>query len=172
MPGIFTFLMEPAEIDGRLFFVADAGANGYELWATDGSASGTQLVLLPGSTGTNPLSGFNDFVISGSSLFFDANYDGTGENLYRVIPGGMGLAEAGFGNLLLYPNPASGSVFLSLPEKVQTYDLEVFNMRGERVLFHRQLIGQRRELPALPAGLYLLRVSYDRISTTLRLIKY
>ncbi|MFP2899315.1 ELWxxDGT repeat protein [Corallococcus sp. 4LFB] len=41
---------------GRLFFVADDGVNGPELWSTDGTEGGTVLVadLRPGAQGSAP----------------------------------------------------------------------------------------------------------------------
>jgi len=43
-------------INGRLFFFADDGIHGKELWISDGSEPGTHMVkdITPGATGTNP----------------------------------------------------------------------------------------------------------------------
>jgi ELWxxDGT repeat protein len=72
----------PAELTvagGRLFFAADDGVVGRELWKTDGSAAGTALVanLHPGS-GANIL----ECTALGSLLFFAAD-DGAGRDLWR-----------------------------------------------------------------------------------------
>ena len=43
-------------VNGTLFFTADDGTNGRELWKSDGTAAGTVLVkdIRPGSTGSDP----------------------------------------------------------------------------------------------------------------------
>src|SRR5919202_324336 len=44
------------DVNGTLFFVADDGAHGPELWRSDGTADGTILVkdMQPGATGSQP----------------------------------------------------------------------------------------------------------------------
>ena len=59
-------------VNGTLFFAANDGTHGYELWKSDGTAAGTVLVkdINPGgSTGSGPQSLTN---VNGT-LFFTAN---------------------------------------------------------------------------------------------------
>jgi ELWxxDGT repeat protein len=63
-----------------LFFVADDGEHGDELWFSDGTAAGTTLVrdIRPGPTG----SGIVNLTVVGRSVFFQANDGVSGEELW------------------------------------------------------------------------------------------
>src|SRR5262249_28805753 len=69
------------DFNGTLFFVANDGANGKELWKSDGTEAGTVLVkdIRPGRGGSYP---FNLTVI-GSTLFFTANDGVNGAELWK-----------------------------------------------------------------------------------------
>ena len=71
------------EFQGRLYFVASDAAVGREIWSTDGTEAGTQLLadLNPGPSGSSSLS---DFVVSGDYLFFSMYSNTTGTELWRT----------------------------------------------------------------------------------------
>jgi trimeric autotransporter adhesin len=61
-------------VNGTLFFLANSGIEGYELWKSDGTTSGTLLVkdFLPTS-----LSGsYSNFMVAGSKLYFIVDENG------------------------------------------------------------------------------------------------
>ena len=67
---------------GTLFFAADDGANGSELWKSDGTAAGTVLVkdITPGSRrGSCP----SDLTNVNGTLFFAANDGTSGRELWK-----------------------------------------------------------------------------------------
>ncbi|MDW7995800.1 MAG: hypothetical protein RMI91_14210 [Gemmatales bacterium] len=68
-------------VNGTLFFVANDGNSGYELWRSDGTSTGTQLVrdINPGAWSSNPrwLTNVN------GTLFFVATDGSTGYELWR-----------------------------------------------------------------------------------------
>jgi ELWxxDGT repeat protein len=69
-----------ANVNGTLFFAANDGARGAELWRSDGTAAGTMLVkdIFPGPSGSVP----SGLVSVGDKLFLIAN-DGThGQELW------------------------------------------------------------------------------------------
>lgn len=72
---------EAAEVNNLLYFAADDGSSGKELWRSDGSDSGTLLVadLLPGPEGSEPryLTNVN------GTLFFTANDGKYGRGLWK-----------------------------------------------------------------------------------------
>jgi ELWxxDGT repeat protein len=67
----------------KLYFTADDGENGRELWVTDGTEDGTQLVadINPGSEGSYV---GNLTTVVGRELFFTANNGVTGSELYKL----------------------------------------------------------------------------------------
>ena len=70
------------EFNGKLYFTANDGTTGEELWVTDGTAAGTQLVadINPGSDSSSPTSLF----VFGNELFFRADNGETGEELFKL----------------------------------------------------------------------------------------
>ncbi|MBI1814828.1 MAG: DUF4215 domain-containing protein [Deltaproteobacteria bacterium] len=74
-------------VNGTVFFTANDGVHGYELWKTDGTATGTVLVadIYPGtSSGGYPYGSFPSALLNvNGTLFFSAN-DGTrGRELWK-----------------------------------------------------------------------------------------
>ncbi len=83
--GIRRFWAEyPSSVvaDDCLFFAADDGIRGVELWSTDGTAEGTRLVddLRPGSKGSAP----EWFVAADSHLYFTADDGKSGRQFWQL----------------------------------------------------------------------------------------
>ncbi|WP_301951384.1 ELWxxDGT repeat protein, partial [Microcystis aeruginosa] len=69
-------------VGNTLYFSANDGVNGYELWKSDGTAAGTVLVadIRPGASGSNP----RNLRAVGSVLFFSADDGVNGEELWAL----------------------------------------------------------------------------------------
>jgi ELWxxDGT repeat protein len=83
-----------AAYNGTLYFEADDGVSGGELWKVDGGPSSQVADLVPGSTGSTP----HSFAVFQGKLFFAANTPSTGEELFVFDGAAIGLAaemEAG-----------------------------------------------------------------------------
>jgi len=70
-----------AVLGGAVFFAADDGVAGLELWRSDGTAAGTMRVadIHPGTNGSNP----SDLMLVGDTLYFAANDGRTGAELWK-----------------------------------------------------------------------------------------
>jgi len=82
---------EPAAVIGDAFvFGASDGARGLELWRSDGTAAGTALLqdIVPGVRSSSP----RHFTVSGNHLFFTANDNQHGRELWAVPLRDLGCA--------------------------------------------------------------------------------
>lgn len=94
---------------GRVFFVADDGVHGLELWQTDGTAPGTQLVadICPGNCGSSP----TWFSRRGDDVLFQARDTVHGQELWATdgTTGGTRMVRD------IRPGPDSGAPFMFAP---------------------------------------------------------
>jgi ELWxxDGT repeat protein len=130
------------ELGGRALFAADDGIHGVELWATDGTVAGTELVadICPGACWSLP----REIVRAGGRVYFSADdgahgeelwiSDGTalgtrmvadlapgrtGSHLIEIVPFGLGIAfqvrlDATGGELAISDGTPQGTTVLDL----------------------------------------------------------
>ena len=109
------------EFEDQLFFTADDGENGNELWVSDGTSEGTQLLkdINPGSSYDFPDGSYADnFIEFEDQLFFTANNGENGNELWVSD----GTSEGT--QLLVDINPGSN---YGNPESSYAYGLTVIN---------------------------------------------
>ena len=84
----YAFELEFTAFNDRLYFSADDGVNGRELWVTDGTTEGTNIVkdINPGENrfGVGNNSNPSNFAIFGDELFFRADNDEIGRELFKL----------------------------------------------------------------------------------------
>ncbi len=101
-PAVSLALNTTAVFQGKVFFTADDGTHGTELWETDGTAAGTSLVsdINTGPAGSNPAA----LTVFNGKLYFQAMVGGGGSQLFASdgTAAGTGLVK------VLNPNGAAG----------------------------------------------------------------
>lgn len=112
-PNGNSFPQHFAVYKGRLFFAADDGANGLELWAYDGTNPPSLMAdLCPGASGSMPAG----LVAIGNDLFFSAtDCKSSGAELFRYNAELAGIRNTLFdGSATFYPNPIPRNLKIEL----------------------------------------------------------
>ena len=108
-PSGSSFPDDLTNVNGTLYFQANDGAHGVELWKSNGTAAGTVMVrdIDSGSSGSGP----GDLTNVNGELYFTANDGVHGEELWKsdgtaggtvmvdVFPGPLGSAPANLTNV-------------------------------------------------------------------------
>ncbi|TLD68179.1 hypothetical protein FEM03_23995 [Phragmitibacter flavus] len=119
-PGVansFSFVYGPGVVlDNTLYFIANDGINGEELWKSDGTADGTVMVkdILPGSGSSSP----NYLTLVGDRFYFIASNGTDGRALWKSdgTVAGTVLVKDSDGNVLkpLYFRVMGNTVYCTI----------------------------------------------------------
>lgn len=160
-----------AVYDGRLFFAAEDGANGQELWAYDGSNNPALMVdICQGASGSRPY----ELTVVGEDLYFAADdCNGNGQELFKYNYNTAGVHKVLFeGDVKVYPNPVRNKlkIDITLP-RAEHLRVMVADIMG-RSIYDTKLIPYQRgtskiEVPMkdLPDGAYIYYIQNEDSTT-------
>nr|WP_290936453.1 ELWxxDGT repeat protein [Haliscomenobacter sp.] len=142
-----------------MYFSADNGINGHELWRTDGTEEGTVLLfdLNKGSASSDP----DHFTSYQNDLYFAANDGVQGSELWRLLSDNVvSTAETGIAEILIFPNPATDRLTIRKTEENKNLQIRLHDANGRTVINSTLLRDASTDFNVshLSAGLYLLEI--------------
>jgi ELWxxDGT repeat protein len=145
-------------INGYIYFSANDGNNGHELWVTDGTVSGTFLVLdiWPGISGSGP----HFFHVFNGNLYFAAEQSSFDAELWSCgnFVGVQTLYDDN--KIQIYPNPSSGIVKIKNTISLQNAKIKVFNIHSQIIFESNQFIDEI-DLSNQPKGVYFIQINAE-----------
>lgn len=160
--GVLGFPNRFVEAGEHIYFSADDGSNGVELWITDGTSAGTRMVsdLNPGIEGSVP----QEITLSGNKLFFTAFHPEYGRELWalEVITVGIENHSRNYPDLSIYPNPAHHQITIGKSTKAEAAQISVRDVFGK--LIYRNSVADERvniSVGEWPAGFYIATEEVD-----------
>ena len=153
--------------NGKLYFNADNGTNGRELWVTDGTSTGTQIVedIWSGIASSDPL----DLIVANDFLFFSANNGSTGYELFKYQDPTLSINNFEIKkSLIIHPNPAEHSFSLKANFNINT--VEVLDLTGKRMKIFKNTF-ESYNVKDLFSGIYIVNIQTEKGNITKKLIK-
>lgn len=164
--------------NNNYIFLANDGTTGVELWKTDGTNSGTALLLdiYPG-TSNGPVSYSGDFkaIVTPNNMFFYASNGTTGRELWAfgLTTGLTTNMEDVFQNISLYPNPTNLNISFTLNQyfiRDKNISYKIYNPIGQ-VCESGELKTNSINVSSLAEGCYFVEISFGNFNKVMKFIK-
>jgi ELWxxDGT repeat protein len=147
---------------GKLFFVAAYEPYNYQLCVTDGTQIGTNYLHPTGDMDYDPFDvahqvALPDFVEMGGRLYFAAQYDSTGYELWYIeAPFVNAVNETTIKGLNIFPNPSSSILNIQTDDNIQS--VSIYNNLG--ALVHTEFRNSF-SIAHLPKGVYIMHFEME-----------
>jgi ELWxxDGT repeat protein len=148
----------------KLAFIANistTAAYDNQLFVTDGTVSGTKMVQPAVAPNINPLgssSYFGNLTPFKNSLFYAANYDGIGAELWKLNDVAFNaIEESEAGAFSLYPNPIQDGIFTI--NTVERTSYSISDLTGKQLQTGDLTVGENHiQLQSVSTGVYVIKV--------------
>lgn len=148
------------------FYYNDPTSTGSEIYKYNGSSGRLVADLMPGKANG---AGFSNMVLLDNYVYFSAETEGTGKELYRLSDDidNVGIENTKWsGNAMVYPNPVSSSASLSMTlQSAQSLSIDLTDIAGRTVFttgiksFNPGTSAVTLPMQSLAPGQYFYRVS-------------
>ena len=138
----------------RHYFTALSSPNNRELYETDGTQNGTQRIAPPNSTASNPCRYTYEFFKYNDYLYFRANFNGSGYQLFRIQNTTVGIDEQFGTTFQVFPNPTKDILKIT-SEKDNHFTL--YDLTGKALKTFDVNQSTEISMSDLNAGIYILR---------------
>jgi len=82
----------------------------------------------------------------------------------------LGINDVTLNNFSIYPNPVNYGNFNINSKNNQSFDIEIYNVFGKRVMQLNQIQNQNINVNSLQSGVYLIKINQNEVSTTKKII--
>jgi ELWxxDGT repeat protein len=151
-----------AVMDDNLYFSAiNDDQQNSQVWVTDGTSSGTRMIMPAIAPLGMPLYHNRQFKVWGGNLYFTAAYNTEGTELWKIIgkASAIGDVAAEYPSVRVWPNPASSELHVSCnpPARILLHDIT------GKLILEKMVTGECTiNLEGFAPGTYILREAGNR----------
>lgn len=153
--------------NNALFFIASDDPSGsgsiFDLWVSDGTQQGTVKIAPPIAPNIGPLNNNdNNFVELNNSLFFVADFNSNGNELWKLTATNLSTSQFNSENeIKVYPNPTSNVVNIKYPNDFKG-NYTLYDKTGKLIYKNNiKALENQFTLENYASGLYLLVIAND-----------
>jgi len=139
----------------NLYFIAVD--NDYQVWKTDGSEANTIRIMPDVAPNTHAVSYSGGFIEYNNSLYFVANYNTAGNELYKLTTPSSASIKENYKqvNFNVYTNPTANSLTIDIERESQ---FKIFDLTGKELKSFDVNNGQNTvDISNLSPGIYLVQ---------------
>jgi len=156
-------------IGDSTYFIASPSAIG-ELWKSDGTSEGTELVL--NFSNSNRLNFINKLTTINNQIYFPAHTNITGRQLWRFNPTSITLSTNDIdlnNRIFIFPIPTKDIIFFPTNKKIS--NIALYNINGSIALSNISIVNNEISIEKLAPNIYILTYEIDGIKQSQKIIK-
>lgn len=156
--------------NNRIYFTANDGTNGLELWESDGTPEGTQKIAPDISPNSNPLPEFPFLTVFQNSLYFSANFNGAGLEPWKLTTEVLNIEDVDYDQFSFYPNPVKDVLHLKSAESIN--QVTIVDMLG-KIVYQNSFDSNTVNISIedLSQALYVVKIKIQNKVKTIKISK-